>query len=76
MNNVLPCLSEDGTHYFYENPLVSDDRSAGPGMAVLLSAHVPENNGLPRIFDLASMPSRIEANMVWSGINLHMGKPL
>lgn len=23
-NNVLPCLSEDGTHYFYENPLVSD----------------------------------------------------
>ena len=28
MNNVLPCLSEDGTHYFYENPLVSDgDRS-------------------------------------------------
>lgn len=23
-NNVLPGLSEDGTHYFYENPLVSD----------------------------------------------------
>lgn len=22
-NNVLPCLSEDGTHYFYENPLIS-----------------------------------------------------
>lgn len=23
-NNVLPGLSEDGTHYFYENPLISD----------------------------------------------------
>ncbi len=23
-NNVLPCLSVDGTRYFYENPLVSD----------------------------------------------------
>ena len=23
-NNVLPCLSLDGTHYFYDNPLVSD----------------------------------------------------
>ena len=23
-NNVLPCLSADGTHYFYENPLISD----------------------------------------------------
>lgn len=24
MNNVLPCLSADGTHYFYENPLISN----------------------------------------------------
>ncbi len=24
MNNVLPCLSQDGTRYFYENPLISD----------------------------------------------------
>ncbi len=23
-NNVLPCLSADGTRYFYENPLISD----------------------------------------------------
>ncbi len=23
-NNVLPALSVDGTHYFYENPLISD----------------------------------------------------
>ena len=23
-NYVLPCLSADGTHYFYENPLISD----------------------------------------------------
>lgn len=23
-NNILPCLSVDGTHYFYENPLISD----------------------------------------------------
>ena len=23
-NNVLPCLSADGVHYFYENPLISD----------------------------------------------------
>lgn len=24
MNNVLPCLGQDGTHYFYENPLISN----------------------------------------------------